>query len=148
MPDLRINFSSMQKAYLSPYLVFDGDCKQAMEFYHSCMGGNLKMQTFGEAPMPCPDHYKGKIMHASLENDSLSFMASDTQPGNPVAKGTNVHLSVAGTDETRLKEIFAKLSKGGKVTMPLAKQFWGDTFGMLTDTFGIHWMFNIAGEKS
>ncbi len=137
----------MQPAYLSPYLTFDGNCREAMEFYQSCMGGNLKIQTFGEAPMPSPENYKDKIMHASLENDSLSFMASDTMPGNPVIKGTNVHLSVAGTDSARLNEMFLKLSAGGTVNMKLEKQFWGDTFGMVTDKFGIHWMFNIAGTK-
>lgn len=138
----------MQNAHLSPYLTFEGDCKQAMEFYQSCMGGTLKMQTFGETPMPCPEDQKAKIMHASLENDSLSFMASDSQMGRKVLKGDNVHLSIAGTGEKKLQDIFSKLSAGGQVTMPLAKQFWGDTFGMLTDKFGMHWMFNIAGAKN
>ena len=87
-------------------------------------------------------------MHAALENDSLSFMGSDTMPGNKVTIGDNVNLSVTGTDEERLKEMFGKLGAGGTVTMPLAPQFWGDTFGMLTDKFGTRWMFNIAGKKS
>ncbi len=138
----------MQKAYLCPYLMFDGTCEQAMNFYQSCMGGTLKMQRYGETPMPCSDSQKDKIMHASLENDSLSFMAADGQENRKTVQGDNVHLSVAGTDEARLKEMFLRLSAGGAVTMALEKQFWGDTFGMLTDKFGIHWMFNIAGAKS
>lgn len=137
----------MFPAHLSPYLVFDGDCRQAMEFYRTCMGGTLTLQTFGEAPMPSAEGDKDKIMHAMLANDMLSFMACDAQPGNPVVKGTNVHLSIAGTDEAAIKEIFQKLSDGGTVTLALEKQFWGDTFGMLTDKFGTHWMFNIAAAK-
>ncbi|MDB4977963.1 MAG: hypothetical protein JWM56_149 [Candidatus Peribacteria bacterium] len=137
----------MQPTYLSPYITFNGNCKEVMEFYAACMGGKLVMQTFGEAPVHAPEEYKGKIMHAMLQNDSLSFMASDTQPGTTVATGDNISMSVAGTDNEKLHDMFTKLSAGGTVTMPLAPQFWGDTFGMLTDKFGIHWMFNIAGKK-
>ena len=136
----------MSTATLSPYLTLDGNCKEAMEFYKSCMGGKLTMQTFGAAPMPSDEKMKDKIMHASLENGTLSFMASDSAIGSPV-KGDNVNLSVAGDDEEGLKKMFHDLSAGGNVTMKLEKQFWGDTFGMFTDKFGIHWMFNISGKK-
>jgi PhnB protein len=74
-------------------------------------------------------------------------MASDVQPGKQVTMGENISLSLAGTDEEKLKDMWTKLSAGGTVTMPLAKQFWGDTFGMFTDKFGIQWMVNIAGKK-
>lgn len=137
----------MLPAHLSPYLNFDGTCRQAMEFYQSCLGGKLFLQTMGETPHDVPEDQKDRIMHARLENDALSFMASDTMPGMPLTAGNNVHLSIAGTDEARLTEYFRKLSEGGTVTVPLEKQFWGDTFGMLTDAFGIHWMVNIAGKK-
>ncbi len=137
----------MLPAHLSPYLTFNGNCRDAMTFYQACLGGKLTMQTFGEAPMPSAPEDKEKIMHAMLENDALSFMASDSMPGQPVTMGTNVSLSLVGTDETLLRGFFAKLSEGGNVTMPLDKQFWGDVFGMCTDKFGIHWMVNIA-EKT
>lgn len=137
----------MKPAYLCPYLVFDGDCKAAMEFYHSVLGGKLVMQTFGEAPMPSDASMKDRIMHAMIENDDLSFMASDTMSDQPHVPGNNVHLSLVGTDEAKLRDAFAKLSDGGTVTLDLAPQFWGDTFGTLTDRFGIHWMVNISGGK-
>ena len=133
---------------LSPYITFGGDCKDAMEFYKSCLGGKLHLQKYGDTPMPCPDDYKDKIMHAALENETLSLFACDTQPTKPVTVGDNIHLAVAGSDEQKLKEMFAKLSEGGTVNMELAPQFWGDTFGMLTDKFGIHWMFNISKKKA
>lgn len=116
-----------------------------MEFYKSVLGGELIMQTFGEAmPEGTPPEHKNKIMHAYLKNDSLSFMASDSPPGSEVTQGDNVHLSIVGEDEAKLTEFFNKLAEGGKVTMKLEKQFWGDVFGMLTDKFGIHWMVNIG----
>ena len=72
-------------------------------------------------------------------------MASDGNSENPVRMGDNISMSIAGDDETVLTEYFNKLSEGGKVDMPLAKQFWGDTFGMFTDKFGIHWMIILSG---
>ena len=138
---------TMPNPTLSPYLIFGGTCEEAMKFYQSCMGGKLTMQTYGEAPMPCPEHWKKKIIHASLENDSLSFMASDDNETKKVVMGTNVQLSVAGSDAKLLTDMFSKLSTGGTVTTPLEKQFWGDTFGMFADKFGVRWMFNVAEKK-
>ncbi|OGG04818.1 hypothetical protein A2Z33_05915 [Candidatus Gottesmanbacteria bacterium RBG_16_52_11] len=133
---------------LTPYLNFNGNCAEAMKFYQSVLGGKLTMQTFGESGMPSTPDYKDKIMHADLQNDALSFMASDNAPGKTVTMGDNVHMSLAGTDEASLTRYFNALAASGKVDMPLAKQFWGDTFGMLTDKFGIHWMVNISAPPA
>ncbi|HSX19129.1 MAG TPA: VOC family protein [Candidatus Saccharimonadales bacterium] len=134
-------------AKLTPYLAFGGKTKEAMEFYKSVLGGDLKMQTYGEAQQIKDESQKDLIMHASLENGELSFMASDGNSEHPVHMGDNISLSIAGDDETKLTEYFNKLAEGGKVTMPLEKQFWGDTFGMLIDKFGIQWMINVSGKK-
>lgn len=130
---------------LSPYLNFDGNCREAMEFYHQILGGDLKMNTIGDY---YPDAKEGKerIMHATLENDGLSFMASDGMADEHMVIGDNFQLSIAGTDGERLTEFFNKLSEGGTVTMPLSKQVWGDTFGMFVDKFGVKWMINIAAS--
>jgi PhnB protein len=132
------------KPTLTPYLNFNGTTGEAMKFYQSILGGELKMQTFGEAKMAKSPKEKDLIVHADLKNDSLSLMASDGQPNQKVVFGDNIHMSIAGQDKGKLTEIFTKLGRGGKVDMPLAKQFWGDTFGMVTDKFGVHWMINIA----
>src|SRR5947199_10367961 len=87
------------------------------------------------------------ILHAALKNDGLSIMASDGQPSQKVKFGDNIHMSITGQESGKLKEIFTKLAQGGKVDMPLKKQFWGDTFGMLTDKFGVHWMVNIVSPQ-
>lgn len=136
------------KPTLTPYLIFPGQTKEAMEFYKSILGGELTMSTYGESGMPTTEENRDKIIHAELKNDSLSFMASDDNEKSPVKMGNNVHMSLVGSEAEKLKEWFKKLSVGGKVDMPLAKQFWGDTFGMLTDKFGVHWMVNISsGEQ-
>lgn len=124
-----------------------GQTKEAMEFYHSVLGGTLSMQTFEESGMPTPDEDKDKIIHANLQNGAVSFMASDGNSEHPVKMGDNIHMSLGGTDEKQLTGIFNKLAEGGMIDMPLAKQFWGDTYGQLTDKFGVHWMVNIQSPK-
>jgi PhnB protein len=132
---------------LAPYLTFTGNASDAMKFYHSILGGELSMQTFEEAKMAQSPEDNDKIIHATLKSDSLSIMASDGNSQMQVKFGDNVSLSISGSDYAKLTEVFNKLAEGGKVQMPLAKQFWGDTFGMCTDKFGIHWMVNITSPK-
>ena len=88
-----------------------------------------------------------RVIHAILKSGGISFMASDTMPDRQARGGDNVHMSISGEDLTWLTGVFSKLSQGGKVDMPLAKQFWGDTYGQLTDKFGIHWMVNIVAQQ-
>jgi PhnB protein len=131
---------------LNPYLNFNGNTAEAMQFYHSILGGDLKMQTLGEADMSKGPETESRIMHAFLRNDLVMLMASDGMPGMEVIMGNNVSLSLNGSeaDGEKLTEVFNKLAEGGKITMPLAPQFWGDTFGMLTDKFGVHWMVDFG----
>ena len=135
------------KPTLTPYLNFNGNTAEAMRFYQSILGGELTMQTFGEAKMARKPEEKNMILHAALKNDGLSLMASDGQPSQRVKFGDNIHMSITGRDSGKLKEIFTKLAQGGKMDVPLKKQFWGDTFGMLTDKFGVHWMVNIVSPQ-
>ncbi len=131
------------KPTLTPYLNFNGQTGEAMKFYQSVLGGELKMQTFAESGMPTSSEDKDKIIHADLKNEALSFMASDGNVEHPVYMGDNIHMSIVGSDEALLKKYFNALAEGGKVDMSLAKQFWGDTYGQLTDKFGVHWTVNI-----
>lgn len=132
---------------LNPYLNFSGNTKEVMEYYHTIFGGELKMTTFGEmggGGMPVPEDYADKIMHAALETDDLTIMASEGMPGKPLKTGDNISLSLSGTDDNKLKKSFSALADGGQVTMPLERQMWGDEFGMCTDKFGVQWMVNIT----
>ncbi|MGW6569659.1 VOC family protein [Streptomyces sp. NPDC054975] len=132
---------------LNPYIAFDGDARQAMEFYHDVLGGKLELGTFGDfgsTEMPDAD----KIMHATLSTaDGFTVMAWDVPERVPFNPGTNVALYLGG-DDARLREYFEKLSAGGTVTMPLKKQIWGDEAGTLVDRFGITWMFNIRRQQA
>lgn len=132
------------ESVLTPYLNFNGNARDAMQFYHSVLGGELTMQTFGETNMAQNPADKDRVIHATLKNEAASIMASDTMPDRPAKFGDNVHMSITGQDHARLSDVFNKLSAGGKIDMPLAKQFWGDTYGQLTDKFGVHWMVNIT----
>lgn len=132
------------KPVLLPYLNFMGQTTEAMKFYQSVLGGELKMQTFGESGMPVKEEDKNNVIHAELKNEYFTFMASDGNAEHPVTMGDNIHMSLIGTDEKLLTEWFKKLAEGGTVGMPLAKQFWGDIYGQLTDKFGVHWMVNIS----
>jgi PhnB protein len=132
---------------LTPYLTFNGNAAKAMKFYHSVLGGELAMQTFGETKASQRPEEKDLIIHATLKNEGLTFMASDAMTDRQAKFGDNVHMSISGNNRAKLTEVFNGLAKGGKVDMPLAKQFWGDTFGQLTDQFGIHWMVNITAQQ-
>jgi PhnB protein len=135
-------------AKLLPYLNFNSQTKEAMEFYQSVLGGELTMQTFGETGMPVEDKFKDNIMHAELKNDDLTFMASDGDAHHTITMGDNISMSLIGTEDTRLSGFFEKLAEGGKIDQPLVEAPWGDKFGMLTDKFGVHWMVNISkGER-
>ena len=134
------------KAY-QPYLNFDGNTRDAMTFYHQSLGGNLEVQTFGDVKAPGPPGSENRIMHARLSKGAAVLMASDTMPGMGFTKGNNVHVNVDCESVEEIERVFAAMSQGAQVTMPLADQFWGARFGMLVDKFGVHWMFNCELPK-
>lgn len=128
------------------YLFFDGNCSEAMKFYHSVFGGELTMQTYGDVDKRCPDALKNGIMHARIFGGDILLMASDNPGSHSLGTG-KIHLAIEGSDERRLREIFNQLSNEGKICHPLEKQMWGDIYGDLTDKFGIQWMINITLPK-
>ena len=132
---------------LNPYIGFDGNARQAMEFYKDVFGGELNVSTFGEfgGEAPNPDG----VMHAQLETDrGFTLMASDTPPGMDYNPGTNLSISLSGDEETTLRGYWDGLSAGGQVNLPLEKQMWGDEFGMCVDRFGTPWMVNITQPRT
>jgi PhnB protein len=136
------------KTLLNPYLMFEANAAQAIEFYHSIFGGELIKQTYGEAGMSNDPQQQDKLIHSQLTSDEVCIMASDSHPEHSpkIIQGNNVHLSLVGANSEKLTEYFTALADGGTITMPLEKQFWGDTYGMLTDKFGIHWTVNISAD--
>jgi PhnB protein len=130
---------------LNPYLAFKDNARQAMEFYQSVFGGTLQTNTFKEFGASQGPREDDKIMHSILEADNgIVLMGADTPDRMEYSPGTNISISLSGDDESQLRGYFQKLSADGSVTMPLAKANWGDTFGMVTDKFGINWLVNIS----
>ncbi len=132
---------------LNIYLTFDGNCREVFEFYRSVFGGEFSIvQTFGDGPpdMGVPEDEQDRIMHVSFPIGSSVLMGSDTVTGfgPPGVKGDNFSVSCATQSREETDELFAKISEGGTVTMPLADMFWGSYFGSCTDKFGIKWQFN------
>lgn len=127
---------------ITPYLFFDGNCREVMNFYKEVFGGELYLMTVGEAPNgdKMPDA-KDRIMHASLSiNGTLMLMASDTMmPGQTHEMGEGVYNTITCSSKEEIERIFEKLSQGGSVNMPLEKAFFG-WFGSLTDKYGVKWM--------
>jgi PhnB protein len=134
---------------LNPYLSFKDNAREAMEFYQTVFGGKLTVSTFKEFHASQDPSEDNLVMHSVLEADNgITFMASDTPNRMEYKAGTNYSMSLSGDNEAELQGYYEKLAVGGTVSMPLEKAMWGDTFGMLTDKFGVPWLVNIAGQKA
>ncbi len=126
---------------LSPYLMFNGNCEEALNFYVKALNGKIEnLMRFEGTPAESMSEDKQKVMHATFQADGFMFMASDGSQSP--AGNSQVHLSLNFNSAEEERKVFDALAEGGKVTMPLNDTFWGATFGMLTDKFGINWMFN------
>ena len=132
---------------LNPYLNFNGNARQAMEFYRDVFGGELTLSTFGELGA-AEGADADKIMHGQLQTGSgYTLMGSDVPSHMQYEPAAGFAVSLSGDDEA-LRGYFEKLSAGGNVTVPMQKMMWGDEFGMLTDQFGIQWMVNISPQQA
>jgi PhnB protein len=149
LPSRFIAGAKMQKiqgdemAALTPYLLFDGHCREAMEFYKSCFGGELTVTKVKDSPvkdrMPTVQHEK--VIHARLRSRKVEISASDwLRPDRTPIRGNTVCLFLSGGTLRELKALFEKLSEGAELTDPLTEQFFG-TYGALNDKFGVRWMF-------
>jgi PhnB protein len=133
---------------LNPYLSFNGNCEDAMNFYAKSLNGEIvNISRFGESPMEVSEEHKNQVLHSILKIGDNTIMASDAA-GQKVDMGNNVTLSLSFNEEAQIDNAFEKLSQEGKVTMPLQDTFWGAKFGMLTDKFGVNWMFNFDRPKN
>lgn len=130
---------------LNAYLSFNGNCREAMEFYKDCLGGELTIHTFEGSPIAAqmPEEAQKSVMHANLKKDGLVVMASDGGGmKGAYIKGNTITLSLNCSSDEEIADYYNNLAEGGTITMPLADQFWGAKFGMLTDKFGMDWMLN------
>jgi len=129
---------------LNPYLLFNGNCKEAFQFYEKIFGAkNLHMMTFGDSPEKdkTPTGFQDKILHAMLDLGDRMLMASDCPPEHFVPlQGFSLSLNVKTPADA--DRVFNALAENGTIKMPIQKTFWSPRFGMLVDRFGVPWMVN------
>jgi PhnB protein len=131
------------------YLYFNGNCEEAMNFYKEALGGNIEsIMHYGDAPMPCSDSQKSKVMHAVMLVAGTTMMFSDSSEQRKVTQGDNFAVSLGFKSEEEITTAYNAISAGGNVTMPLQDTFWGAKFGMCCDKFGVNWMFNWDKPKA
>ena len=128
---------------LNPYLSFNGNAREAMQFYAQVFGGELTLSTFGQfGAQDSPD--ADRIMHGMLESEAgYTIMGADVTSDMTYQAPAGVSISLSGDDADALRGYFEQLSQGGTVTAPLDKQAWGDEFGMCVDRFGVPWLVDI-----
>ena len=129
---------------INAYINFNGNCREAVEFYLEVFGTEKPiMMTYGDTPpnpeYPLSEEVKKLIMHTRLNITGSIVMFSDTFPGSPYISGNNISLSITTKNIDEIKSIFNKLKEGGTVGMELQETFWSKCYGSLTDKFGIEW---------
>ena len=131
---------------LNPFVRFnDKKCREAMNFYKDCLGGELDFMTVKGSPMAkdMSPESQDLIMHSTLKKDDWVLVGSDMMRDKAVM-GDHVGISLDCESDEEIKTIFAKLSEGGEVFLSLEEAFWGATFGMVTDKYGVEWMLNYS----
>ena len=132
---------------IQPYLFFEGRCDEALEFYKSALGAEVKMlMRYKEGPEgTCQPGLEEKVMHSAFSINGGTVMASDGMAsGQPKFEG--ISLSLPARDEAEAERFFNALADGGKVVQPLIQTFFSPRFGMVSDRFGVHWMVLVPQE--
>lgn len=134
---------------INSYLTFNGNCRQAMQFYKECLGGKLHFQTIGESPLSdkMPRQMKDSILHSTLSKRNFVLMGSDMVANDGLSRGNAVSLMLDCSNEKEIIACYEKLSAGGIQNHPLEISFWGALFGDLTDKFGNHWLLHFDKSK-
>ncbi|TWO73439.1 VOC family protein [Caenimonas sedimenti] len=137
---------------MEAYLNFPGNAEEALKFYARCLGGGVvgdiyRYSAMPPGEMPVPPGWDNKVLHATFESEGARFMASDVPPEQSPPGYSGFAMSVyVPKDKARAQKVFNDLAEGGKVTMPFAPPFWGGSFGMCTDKFGVPWMVSCEVE--
>jgi PhnB protein len=131
---------------VGPYINFQGRAREAMELYHSVLGGKLELYAADEQGAPRPAEAGDRIQHARLSGDGFLLVGSDGHPSYPPTNGDNIAVVLVGTDRNAMQSAFEKLSEGGQVKMPLTGGPWGGAAAWLTDRFGVNWNLDLEPE--
>jgi PhnB protein len=137
---------------LNPYLIFDGNAKEAVSFYEKALGGKVVgIMTYGDLPAdpdhPMPEEVKSRVMHAHLKVGDADLMFSDTYPGEPYQRGNAIQIAIRPQEPEVAESIFNALAEGGQVVLPLQKTDWSPMYGMVTDRYGITFQVNVTAGQ-
>jgi PhnB protein len=132
------------------HICFNGNCREAMLFYQSCLGGELQFQTVGDETnaRKLPSEMKAAVLQAQLKADNIILMASDLTEQGGLIKGNAISLVLQCVSGREAKDLYRKLSQGGRKTYPLQKNHWGELFGLLEDKFGIAWQVGCTQKNT
>jgi len=137
---------------VNAYLLFNGRCGEAIEFYEKTLGAKAFMTMhYKDAPAEVcqqmmPPGWENKVMHARMQIGNATVMAADGPcEGEHGFKGFSMSLTAPNPEEA--ERLFKALSDGGKVSMPLQKTFFSPAFGMVADKFGVPWMIYVEGHQ-
>ncbi|WHY87290.1 VOC family protein [Neobacillus novalis] len=137
---------------LIPYLVMDGNAKEAIHFYKEALNAEVLFhQSFGEMPenpeFPIPAEAKDRVSHATIKVGETELMFSDTFPGQPHQSGSQVSICITTDDAAMAHKFFDALKDGGQVGMPLQETFFSPAYGNVTDKFGITFQIFTEGRQ-
>jgi PhnB protein len=128
---------------LIPYIIINDKCEEALNFYASCLGGQVVfMQKYSETNYPVADNFKNKIAHAEFRADNIHFFCSDGFEGQKTTVGDNIALSINFDTVEEQKTTFEKIKSGGTITMDFSETSANSTLATLIDKYGIHWYLN------
>lgn len=136
---------------INAYLVFDGNCREAVEFYADVFGlEKPEIMLFGDSPsdpsFPMSEEMKNLVMHSRLNITGSTLMFSDNMPGTPYTLGNHISLAFVSDDVDEIKSAYNKMKVGGEVTMELEETFFSKCYGQVKDKFGIEWQFSYDNE--
>lgn len=132
---------------INAYLIFNGNCREAMTFYQKCLGADLQLVKFSDMPGNVPAEAKDRIAHARLTKGVSVLLASDNMPGMTFNPGDNFFVSVQCETVQETDQLFSALSEKGKTIQPPQETPWAKRFAMFTDQFGTKWMLNCAKAR-
>lgn len=138
--------------YCTPFLLFDGNCAEAMTFYQKCLGGELILTKLGDTEMKAqfPQEKHNRIINAQLKSGGINFSATDwmASPALAPKPGNTFSIFVIGGTYDELKTVFDKLAEGAdhdkRTFIDLHNMPFG-SYGQFTDKYGVSWIFK--GEK-
>ena len=133
---------------VNAYLLFNGNCREAITFYQKCLGGDLQITTYADMPGNIPQEAKNQIAHARIvKGGSPILMASDNMGGPPVQHSENVSVAITCESVQETDQLFNALSAKGNIKMPPQETSWAGRFAMFTDQFGINWLLNFEKPR-